>query len=518
MGLLGALSSTEPNRSDLRWANTTIPMIGSDVNGWLANLNKQLKNIDSVIPYCGFIDLNDSLRQYYSDSILGPARILNDFLIPLGSDHVSLVAASALLDIGLSGLFSNTDGLVPLTSAKGLGIQGFSQPKGFFNYDHKDMKDGIFEGGTIPLFDEINNDLEAIYLATTTPPSVISNFQITAGINSTDLTWTNPTDPDFSRVLIVRSSSGINWTPTNGQKYSGVITADLTVIYNFYEPSTVDSGLIPGTSYFYKAFSYDNDLNYSAGVTPDQYPITVAPLPGPTETKVGNLSGSTGSSSVSLSWVPPTDSNYGNYLVVRGSWSPSNDVDYITGQNGIICKGTSTSCGDSGLLMGTEYSYTVFTYYTYQTYDDINKVWITHINYGPGNSINLITKLGGTLNSNLTLLKINNPYLVESQLTVPAGVTLTIEPGAVIKFSLSPPGCSSDRAGLQVQGGLVAEGTTAAPIIFTSWNDSSVGGATGSGTPAAGDWDRILFEAGSTGTLRHVVIKYGGIRNGPILL
>jgi parallel beta-helix repeat protein len=49
------------------------------------------------------------------------------------------------------------------------------------------------------------------------------------------------------------------------------------------------------------------------------------------------------------------------------------------------------------------------------------------------------------------------------------------------------------------------------PIVFTSTNDNSIGGETGTGTPAAGDWDKIRFESGSVNSiLRRVVVKYGG--------
>lgn len=68
-----------------------------------------------------------------------------------------------------------------------------------------------------------------------------------------------------------------------------------------------------------------------------------------------------------------------------------------------------------------------------------------------------------------------------------------------------------DGPGIKVQGTLTAEGTGSELIVFTSVNDDSVGGATGSGTAAAGSWDKILFEATSVNSvLNYVVVKYGG--------
>ena len=76
-----------------------------------------------------------------------------------------------------------------------------------------------------------------------------------------------------------------------------------------------------------------------------------------------------------------------------------------------------------------------------------------------------------------------NVYVLQGQVQVLSGVTLTVEPGTVVKGSGS---------WLGVQGLLRAEGTAQAPIYFTSYRDDSVGGDTnGDGSassPAPGDW------------------------------
>ena len=51
---------------------------------------------------------------------------------------------------------------------------------------------------------------------------------------------------------------------------------------------------------------------------------------------------------------------------------------------------------------------------------------------------------GGTLAKNTTLTAYHGVYVFDSQLTVPEGVTLTIEPGVVVKFT--------NNAGISVQG------------------------------------------------------------------
>ena len=64
----------------------------------------------------------------------------------------------------------------------------------------------------------------------------------------------------------------------------------------------------------------------------------------------------------------------------------------------------------------------------------------------------------------------------------PSGVTLTIAADAVVKALDS---------GLTVEGTLHAVGTAASPVTFTSFNDHSAGGSTGSGNAQPGDWAGI---------------------------
>jgi RHS repeat-associated protein len=119
------------------------------------------------------------------------------------------------------------------------------------------------------------------------------------------------------------------------------------------------------------------------------------------------------------------------------------------------------------------------------------------------------TTLSGTLPASTTLYG-TQVYTVSGTVVVPSGVTLNIQPGAVIKFT--------SGAGMDVQPGstLIANGTLAQPIFFTSINDISIGGdANGNGgvtLPAPGDWNSIVLD-GATVSLQHVQMQYGG---GPL--
>ena len=110
----------------------------------------------------------------------------------------------------------------------------------------------------------------------------------------------------------------------------------------------------------------------------------------------------------------------------------------------------------------------------------------------------------GTVNKDTTW-KGWNVYRITGDLTIASGVTLTIMPGAIVKFD--------DGKSLTVSSGatLNAIGTRAQPIVFTSVKDDTVGGDTNgdgdSSTPNSGDWSKIST-SGGTANMAHVQILY----------
>ena len=97
--------------------------------------------------------------------------------------------------------------------------------------------------------------------------------------------------------------------------------------------------------------------------------------------------------------------------------------------------------------------------------------------------------------------------------TVPAGQTLTVQPGAIVKFT-------STGASLTVNGTLDVNGISGSPAIFTSIEDDAAGGdtnANGAVAPAAGDWRYVSFTSSDTSTLDWCEVRYGGGLNTPLI-
>jgi len=87
-----------------------------------------------------------------------------------------------------------------------------------------------------------------------------------------------------------------------------------------------------------------------------------------------------------------------------------------------------------------------------------------------------------------------SPYIIEGDITVPAGETLTIDPGVWVKFM--------DRYPINVQGSVVAEGsgTNTGGIVFTAVNPDKGWGGFDIIEPAATEtvsFDNCIFEHGS---------------------
>ena len=105
---------------------------------------------------------------------------------------------------------------------------------------------------------------------------------------------------------------------------------------------------------------------------------------------------------------------------------------------------------------------------------------------------NADTSVGGTISVDTHWTISGSPYIVTGDLTINAGVTLTIDAGVEVRFS--------GMTGIETYGTLNATGNSGAYVIFTS----------GAVSPAPGDWKGIYVGDGGNASLDYTEIRYGG--------
>lgn len=105
--------------------------------------------------------------------------------------------------------------------------------------------------------------------------------------------------------------------------------------------------------------------------------------------------------------------------------------------------------------------------------------------------------------------------LITGDVTVPTGITLTILPDSVVFFAANSDDQSSGdfptKTELVIRGTLLAQGTGAQPVVFTSASD----------TPAPGDWGQIKLDGASASGIQHARVEYATrgivVLNGSVL-
>jgi hypothetical protein len=100
------------------------------------------------------------------------------------------------------------------------------------------------------------------------------------------------------------------------------------------------------------------------------------------------------------------------------------------------------------------------------------------------------TNVSGFINANTNWTVAGSPYIVIGNALLSQGYTLTIDPGVIVKFN--------DSTALQIDGTMIAIGTVANRIIFTS-NQL---------VPAAGDWAKLHFSSYCIGATYDTVGNY----------
>jgi hypothetical protein len=88
---------------------------------------------------------------------------------------------------------------------------------------------------------------------------------------------------------------------------------------------------------------------------------------------------------------------------------------------------------------------------------------------------------------------------IRGSVVVPRGVTLTVEPGTVVRFEkIDVDGDGIGDSELYVEGSLLAEGAPGRPIVFTSAEKE----------PAPRDWKYLFVNLSARTVMRHCVSEY----------
>jgi len=224
---------------------------------------------------------------------------------------------------------------------------------------------------------------------------------------------------------------------------------------------------------------------------------------------VTSLTAETGSSisTVKLSWLSPGDdgtigiiwndsvnsnsynwynSDMGRFRIDYATYPKTwNYVDYKVEIATITSYGNFNSYIVSGLLDAVTYYFCVWTC------DNVGN-WSENSNISTATAGSLSgTYIYNTISSDTIWRKSNSPYIINTDITINSGVTLTIEAGVTIKF----------RGNYKItnKGFMNAQGTPSDNINFTYYISSAV---------APGRWNQIYIDGGSGG---HIYFDYCNI-------
>src|SRR5437870_974588 len=147
-------------------------------------------------------------------------------------------------------------------------------------------------------------------------PANVTGASATPGSGQVTVSWTNPTDSDFTtggNVVVLRNTATNTDVPAEGTAPAVDATVGTSVVrYISNGTSFIDTGLTGGT-YYYRIFAKDSSGNYSTAV---QVSATVSVLP-PT---VGEVSSVENDATSSKTWLHTT-SGTNRALLVGVSWS-----------------------------------------------------------------------------------------------------------------------------------------------------------------------------------------------------
>lgn len=205
------------------------------------------------------------------------------------------------------------------------------------------------------------------------------------------------------------------------------------------------------------------------------------------------------------------------HAVIRYAGEDAYDAVDVNGAETTLLSTTISGCLNRGLDMnGVDAAITVTDcVFEDNQYEAIYRVPLECVpgftnNSALGAGLNYMTLSTPTITTDTTISAENcleGALVLVSNGAIPTGATLTLRPDVVFKVR-------GGNVNLSVVGTVRALGTPDHPVVFTSISDDDYAGDTngdGASTGAPGDWQGLIFQAGSDASLlEHTVVRYAG--------
>jgi len=211
-----------------------------------------------------------------------------------------------------------------------------------------------------------------------TPPGEVTWGNYSGVDNVIGMDWTNPVDADFLGVMILRNTSdidilgdypqqGVPYDPTGSGGPPVINTSRVVYVgngigYSDGDPCLPSKRLVNGTTYYYKAFTFDNLYNYSAGVEISDVPTdTVLP------DTVSNPGFIEGDKENTVTWTNPDNCDFAGVTIryrTDGSFPSSRtgaDGSSLAGDKLGGTYGAPDSYLHQPATNGTPYFYSIWT-------------------------------------------------------------------------------------------------------------------------------------------------------------
>jgi hypothetical protein len=176
----------------------------------------------------------------------------------------------------------------------------------------------------------------------TTAPAAVTGFTATPGVLQVSLVWTNPTTADWAGTKIMFKTTGYPTGPTDG-----------TQAYNGTASSYTHTSLADSTTYYYKAFAFDEVPNYATAAQASATTNDTTPPANVTAFTVTPRNQEN-----DLAWTNPVTADFtGTMIRFKTTGYPTSTADGT-----LIYNSNGTSYNHTGLANGTTYYYKAFSH------------------------------------------------------------------------------------------------------------------------------------------------------------